>query len=103
MRYFQSQIERLLYFLIVILVICNIGALLLLSDDTARLNAIVQYHTHTIAVQTQDTKQVEANQETNALAIKTYIACLLNLNPTETPAQGKSAETVCFDNAPQVK
>ncbi len=103
MKYFQSQIERLLYLLIIVLVISNIGALLLLSSTTSKLNAIVRNHTHTIALEAQNTKQVEANQHTNALAIKTYIACLLNLTPTQTPAQVKAAETACFNNAPQVK
>lgn len=103
MKYFQSQIERLLYILLVILVICNVGALLLLSTDTSRLNAIVNNHTHTIAIESQNTKQVEANQRTNALAIKTYIACLLNINPAQTAAQIQVAKEICFNAAPEVK
>lgn len=103
MKYFQSQIERLLYILLVVLVISNVAALLLLSDTASKLNAIVRNHTHTIAIQTEDTKQVEANQQTNALAIKTYIACLISLEPGQTPVQIKAAEVACFNNAPQVK
>lgn len=103
MKYFQSHIERLLYFLIILLVIANLSVVLLLTANTSELNAIVRNHTHTIAIETQNTKQIETNQQSNILAIKTYIACLLDLNATQTPAQVKSAGTACFNSTPQVK
>jgi len=65
-------------------------------NQDQRIRQIVNAHTTII-------NDVENNQKTNALAIKTYIACLLDLNLTQTQAQINAYEQTCFTNAPEVK
>jgi hypothetical protein len=96
MHILQSTVERLLY---VLLFLIFIGILIVGSiayEDGQAIKQIIT--TRTSLIQT-----VEVNQKSNALAIKTYIACLLTLNPAQTPTQIQNSEQTCFDNAPQVK
>jgi ABC-type dipeptide/oligopeptide/nickel transport system permease component len=92
----QSTVERLLYILLalVFLAVLVVGAIA--YNDGQQVKQITEQHSSEI-------KNIETNQHINALAIKQYIACLLNLSPTQTQAQIKTAELTCFDNAPEVK
>lgn len=90
---FQTIQEALLTILMMLLLVFNV------SGDVLILN-IIEHHSQTITILKVDTQQVEANQHTNSLALKDYIACLLTIN-TQNNLQGQ--EQACFDKAPQVK
>jgi preprotein translocase subunit SecG len=92
----QSFLERAMYLLLVLLFITNF------------IVAFVLYHEYrdtktVISNQSANVRIIKYDQKTNALAIKTYIACLINISPTIPPAQITHQEQICFDNAPQVK
>jgi hypothetical protein len=78
-----------MYFLLVLLFVTNFVVAFILYDEYKQTRTLSQ--------------TLKANQSTDALAIKTYIACLLTIPPTTTPDQIPAKEQVCFDNAPPVR
>lgn len=81
MSTFKSLPEFLTYALLVIIILFNItGIILIIRVEQA----------------------IENNQRVNALAVKTYIACLLVISPTLPRSQALTAAQICFDNSPKV-
>lgn len=75
---FQSVPEALIYFLLALVLVFNVGCAIIIIN----------------------------NQHANAVAVKQYIACIITpgtLKSTDTVIQIKEAERICFDDAPQVK
>lgn len=79
--------------LIVIIVISWASLFLTSLNQGKQIQTIINNHSTTL-------KTVEGNQHTNALAIKTYIACLITI---KAAGNLHSQEQVCFDAAPEVK
>lgn len=75
----QSTIERLLYLLLLLMFV----AIIIVGTIAYR-----------------DGQLIKENQKTNALAVKTYIACLLIIKPAPNV---HIQEHRCFNNAPIVK
>ena len=96
MKILQSSIEKGLYILLIAMFVVNITVLFLKFKELNDLAKIA--HTQTTQLQ-----QIEDNQRVNSVAVKEYIACLITIKPTETPAQIQQDETNCFNNVPTVK
>lgn len=92
----QSFLERAMYGLLVLLFITNFAVAFVLYSEYRQTRTILNN-------QESITQNVKLDQKTNALAIKTYIACLLTIPPTTPPAQIPTVEQACFDSAPPVK
>jgi hypothetical protein len=90
----QPILEKAMYLLLVLLFITNFVVAFVLYNEYREVKNI-------ISNQARLTIEVKANQTTNALAIKTYIACLLAIPPGT--ASVTNAEHTCFDDAPPVK
>jgi hypothetical protein len=90
----QPLLEKALYVLLVLLFITNFAVAFVLYNEYREVKQIINN-------QAELTTQVKDNQTTNALAIKTYIACLLTIPPGTTNVS--VAEHTCFDNAPPVR
>jgi hypothetical protein len=95
-RITQSLLERAMYILLVLLFITNFVVAFVLYNEYKQTKDILSNQDYL-------TQQVKNDQTTNALAIKTYIACLLTIPPTTAPAQIPTKEQLCFDSAPSVK
>lgn len=93
MKFTQSILERGLYLLLVLLFVTNFAAGFVLYDQSREIRQV-------ISTQSAFTDEIKKDQTSNALAIKTYIACLLTIAPTNNVT---IREQICFDNAPPVK
>lgn len=82
-----------MYLLLILLFISNFVVAFVLYNESKQIKEITSNQDYFSQI-------IKKDQRTNALAIKTYIACLLELKPSgNVPAQ----EQACFDNAPPVK
>jgi len=107
MRILQSTIERLLYVLLLLVFIAVIIVGGIGYHDGQQIKQLIATNSanHGAAIMRteQQTQTIINNQKINSQALKDYIACLLKLNPSETPTQIQQAEQICFNNSPGVK
>lgn len=99
MRILQSTVERLLYFLLLLCFLATIIVGIIAYKDGQKISQ-QQQQFHEGSAQTL--RIIKQNQQAETLAVKTYIACLLTLNPQSSPASIQSQEQICFDTAPQI-
>jgi D-alanyl-lipoteichoic acid acyltransferase DltB (MBOAT superfamily) len=99
MKILQSTIERMLYILLVfVFVTFTFAAFYAYKNNQAIKSTNAYFHNQNVA----NLKLIEQNQAVESLAIKTYIACLLTLNPKgNTSIQVQ--EQICFNKAPAIK
>lgn len=96
MKLTQSILEKAMYLLLIMLFITNFVVAFVLYNEYRDTRTV-------LSNQSLNVRIIKEDQRTNALAIKTYIACLLTIPPTTAPAQLPTKEQVCFNNAPPVK
>lgn len=97
MKILQSTVERLLYILLLLCFVTTVIVGTIAYKDGQKISQQQQqFHNTNI----QSLKIIKQNQEAETTAVKTYIACLLTLNPAITSLQ--SQEQVCFSRAPTI-
>lgn len=93
----QSTVEKLLYILLLLVFIANI-ILIIITVNIFNSLKTQQQSFHKDSASSLVT--IKQNQVNETVAVKTYIDCLLHINPQgNLPAQ----ETICFNKAPVVK
>jgi hypothetical protein len=92
----QSTIERLLYILLLLCFATTIIVGVIAYQDGQKIKQQQQiFHDSG----TQSLKVIKQNQQAETLAVKTYIACILVINPS---GNLQAQEQACFDKAPKI-